>query len=281
MATSRSDGKSRAGGSAGFTLIELLVVISIIALLISILLPALRQARQTAVHLQCLSNVSNVAKAVTMYNADFEGYYPKVWYQVPGWPGGWTHYTEQIARYLNLQGRTSGDTANYMLSIRNAQGASMVLRCPSMFEISGSVSAMKGVYGVNANIMPYINTNLATRVETTQASKFDLRFPNQQIREQDLTQTSNNVMITDSKGTSDQVSNDFNARDWGYAMSPHFSNVQYASWTVHYEYWTPGDTGKGSRGFVDGHAESLGLEGMNGDWALGDRPLGYLSWLSK
>ncbi len=54
----------------GFTLIELLVVISIIALLVSILLPALGNARDAAKNMLCLSNMRQIGIAATGYELD-------------------------------------------------------------------------------------------------------------------------------------------------------------------------------------------------------------------
>ncbi len=59
-----------------FTLIELLVVISIIALLIGILLPALGSARTTARLSQCLANVRSLGQAVEFYGNDNRQMYP-------------------------------------------------------------------------------------------------------------------------------------------------------------------------------------------------------------
>lgn len=70
----------------GFTLIELLVVVSIIALLISILLPSLKNAREQAQGVACAAGIRGVSTALFMYRSEFNGFVPHNLWSERDWP---------------------------------------------------------------------------------------------------------------------------------------------------------------------------------------------------
>lgn len=92
----------------GFTLIELLVVISIIALLIAILLPALGAARRSARNAQCLGRMSNMAVALYAYPVDNKDFLPRAFggnlnqAMDDGGVGDGLYYTDYLEQYMTL-----------------------------------------------------------------------------------------------------------------------------------------------------------------------------------
>jgi hypothetical protein len=85
----------RTASAAAFTLVELLVVIGIIALLISILLPALSKARQSANAIACGNNVRQIALGFRMFSGDHQGFLPGGYTSRqasdPEWKGDWLY----------------------------------------------------------------------------------------------------------------------------------------------------------------------------------------------
>ncbi len=141
----------------GFTLVELLVVIGIIALLVSILLPALGRARENGYRVQCMSNMRQLGLAFVMYANDNKGKLPPAnasrgngpkWYD-------WIYWQKRP-----LPGRRINDSA--VARYLGAPVNEAVLRCPSdnwaEHPLNGNNPTTTGPYFysyvVNKEIMP-------------------------------------------------------------------------------------------------------------------------------
>jgi len=103
------------GRRGGFTLVELLVVIGIIALLITILLPALNRAKDQANRIKCMNNLRNIMQGVLMYTNENKGHLTYAnWAGYPPGHTGWLYkdpirpdpaYVETGAVFFYLKSR--------------------------------------------------------------------------------------------------------------------------------------------------------------------------------
>lgn len=119
----------------GFTLIELLVVVAIIALLLTILLPSLQQARGMARRTACVSGQRQIGTALQMYADDNFDYFPMPnWFQYKMWDASLSPYLQYTTRYHPTYANNNPD-----MNIKSAFADDMpdmeaeyaVLRCPS------------------------------------------------------------------------------------------------------------------------------------------------------
>lgn len=143
----------------GFTLVELLVVIGIIALLISMLLPALKGARDAATRIACASNMRQIGTAIQMYILDSKGTYPPEWYPqnlslqvgVATAPSG----VGSISTYVTLVGKYLGSTTDIYTGTNLA-----VFKCPNDNTVRDPFIAVNG--GILSYVMPtsYMNDSI-------------------------------------------------------------------------------------------------------------------------
>ncbi len=206
-----------------FTLIELLVVISIIALLIAILLPALGKARESAWSIQCLSQVKQMGVAQTAYNGDNNGYFTPSSLETGDQYGLWGYLLWEYVGYA----KSKFDVPDNDFDVTAGEQDTNIFNCPvtRIKKTSTPKTPLSAAYGASGFKSYGVNITLHQRdggVSLANAKKAP-------THERDITNLSRMVLIAESKVYFTR-SNEFHGNE---GLTPHMGGTNFLYADMH------------------------------------------------
>jgi prepilin-type N-terminal cleavage/methylation domain-containing protein/prepilin-type processing-associated H-X9-DG protein len=290
----------------GFTLVELLVVIGIIALLISILLPALNRARNNANALACLSNLRTIGQMIGMYAVNNKQSLPYGYWDGIGPDGNEANSQTYNCFFTNSTPNSSDWQLLLMGNVMHAGGTTVsdlapnlatvqkVFTCPNadpeLATTLGSLSTMKTERKLHYSSHPRLMPRLDDRVQGTllrpykfgsirNSSEIIMIFDASQIWD---TGNGNAYPVATGLDQNGLYRNDTQAgRKWNYLINDGSIDMSPAIYTPNKDWATAAPQGstdvrwRHGRGdlanflFADGHSDSIRLKkNVNSDIRL-------------